>query len=188
MWHRLLSSIKGQKLTNKGFQLPVFQAHRQWGAEGTMPPQFFVFAPPIYFLPPPPPVFFGWEKVAWFGWKKRLNLWFRPEKAFRFRRRPFFFGDHLILAGKRLAKTFFFLRLPDFYWNFASIQFRNNEKALPPWFWFCPPPPPPISRSWRHPCSLHNNAQKEHSKHNDSKYGLISLWRSLKMRLWRYAN
>ena len=52
-------------------------------------------ASPIYFLSPA--VFIGKEKVAGFGRKKRLNLWLRPEEAFGFRRRTFFFGDHLKL-------------------------------------------------------------------------------------------
>ena len=94
------------------------------GAGGHCPPDF-CFSPPIYFLPPT--VFFCEEKVAVFGRKNRLNLrfrpekafGFRPEKAFGFRRRPFFFflfGDHLFLAGKSLrisSKTFFFFFFRD---------------------------------------------------------------------------
>ena len=45
--------------------------------------------------------FFFWRSPV-FGWKKRLNLRFRPEKAFGFRRKPFFFSDHLFLAGKNV--------------------------------------------------------------------------------------
>ena len=59
------------------------------GRGGNAPPPIFVFAPPIYFLPPHG--VFGEEKLAGHGRKKRLNLRFRPEKAFRFGRRPFFF-------------------------------------------------------------------------------------------------
>ena len=40
------------------------------------------------------------EKVTIFGRKNCRNFRFWPEEAFQFRRRPFFFGDHLFLAGK----------------------------------------------------------------------------------------
>ena len=43
--------------------------------------------------------------------KKTLNFPFRPEKAFGFRRRPFFF----------------IWRSPNFHWKIASIQCKNNE-------------------------------------------------------------
>ena len=46
--------------------------------------------------------FFNFWRSPVFGRKKTLSLWFRPKKAFEFRRRPyFFFGDHLFLAGKK---------------------------------------------------------------------------------------
>ena len=74
------------------------QARRQRRGRGGNAPPIFVFAPPDLFLAPHG--IFWEEKVAGFGRKKRLNLRFRPEKAFRFRRRPFFFEDHLFLVGK----------------------------------------------------------------------------------------
>ena len=100
------------------------QARRQLGGRGGN-------APPIYFLPLYG-IFLGRKKLlvlagkyVWicdfgqkkpsnfsqnlffwkspvFGRKKRLNVRFWPEKAFRFRRRPFFFVDHLFLAGKNV--------------------------------------------------------------------------------------
>ena len=65
----------------------LFRRDVRGGAGGHSPP-IFVFAPLIYFLPSHG-IFLG-EKVAVFGRKNRLNLLFRPEKAFGFRRRPFF--------------------------------------------------------------------------------------------------
>ena len=59
------------------------------GGRGGNVPRFS-FLPPR-FISCAPTVFFGEEKVADFGRKKRLNFWIRPEKAFGFRRRPFFF-------------------------------------------------------------------------------------------------
>ena len=83
------------------------------------------------------PFFFIWRSPV-FGRKKPLNFWFRPGKAFEFRRRPFFYWDHLFLAGKTpwisdfgvwiSVKTFFFFRRsPNFHWKIASIQFKTNE-------------------------------------------------------------
>ena len=45
--------------------------------------------------------FFFWRSPV-IGRKNRVNLRFRPEKAFGFRQRPFFFnfGDHLIFTEK----------------------------------------------------------------------------------------
>ena len=79
-------------------------------------------SPPIYFLPYPTVIFWK-EKVAVFSRKNRLNLWFRPEKAFGFRRKPFF------------------LRSPDFHWNFALIQIRKNESLGQVQRWFSALPP-----------------------------------------------
>ena len=45
--------------------------------------------------------FFFWRPLD-FGRKKPLNFRFRPKNQPQFRRRPFFFGDHLILGGKNL--------------------------------------------------------------------------------------
>ena len=56
----------------------------QGGQFSFLPPRF-ISCPPRYFL--------GWEKLL-----VCLNLWFRPGKAFEFRRRPFFYGDHLIFT------------------------------------------------------------------------------------------
>ena len=46
-------------------------------------------------------LFFFWRSPN-FGRKKRLNFGFRPKNHSEFWRRPFFFGDHLILGGKNL--------------------------------------------------------------------------------------
>ena len=87
------------------------------------------YAPPIFVLVPPPPdlLFAPPPRFFWGGGK---SCWFWPEKAFGFRQRPFFFGDHLILARKNV-----------WICDFGSIQFRYNEKALPPDFNFAPPSP-----------------------------------------------
>ena len=114
----------------------------------------FRFCPPDLFLAPP--TVFCWEiKVA--------NICDFAQKAFGFRRRPFFFLEitcfwpektlkFVISARKSLrisAKTFFFFNSPDFHWNFASIQFRNDKnlgqvnagfQLSPPDFNFAPPP------------------------------------------------
>ena len=142
------------------------QARRQRGAGGALPSRFSFLPPSIYLLLPT--VFFWEEKVAVFGRKNRLNLWFRPEKAFGFRRRPFFFW-----------------RSPDFHWNFTLIQFKNNESlgqvqcwfsALPPDFNFAPTP---ISRSWRRPWmwqAMHHLWQGEISYLNKNKNNWIRFY------------
>ena len=86
-------------------------------------------APPIFVFAPPPPIFF----LA-----PPRYLRFRPEKAFGFRRRPFFF--------------FFFWRSPAF-WS-ENLWFRR--KPLLPDFNFAPP----ISRSWRRPCSRQRTSSR----------------------------
>ena len=117
-----------------------------------------VFAP-RFISCPSPTVFFGEEKVAVFGRKKRLNLWFRPEKAFGFRRRPSFFFFFFLRSPdfgrkKRLSllfrpkKAFGFQRSPFFFWDhliFTETLSQSNsgimKKLCPPDFNFAPPPP-----------------------------------------------
>ena len=124
-----------------------------------MPPRFS-------FLPPT--VFFGEEKVAVFGRKKRLNFWFRLEKAFGFRRRRslriFFFLEitwfwpektfkFVISARKSLrisAKTFLFGDHLIFIETSPQSNSGIMKKLYPPDFNFAPP----ISRSWRRPWSV----------------------------------
>ena len=127
------------------------------GGQGGNAPPIFVLAPPFISCPPrnfvgrkkllglaeknvwisdfgqKKPSDFGKDLFFWrspaFGRKKRLNLRFWPEKAFRFRRRPFFFY-HLI---------------------FTETSPHSNsgimKKLCPPDFNFATP----ISRSWRRP-------------------------------------
>ena len=136
------------------------QTHRRVASGGAMPHPIFIFAPPPDFFLAPHGIFLGgrsccyWaEKTLKFAISARKslrilaktfffffileitcfwseNLRFRSEKAFGFRRRPFFFfWDHLWFRPEKFGEN---LCPPDF--NFA--------------------PPPPISRSWRRPCKL----------------------------------
>ena len=95
--------------------------------------------------------FFFWRS-PYFGRKKRLNFGFRPKNHSEFWRRPFFFGDHLILGGKNLwisdhSKTFRLkfrtnrLKLIQGQWKFESRWFAH-------FLLFQNSPPPPFSKSW----------------------------------------
>ena len=123
-----------------------YQARRQRGAGGAMPPRFS-------FLPPPPPpdfflaphgVFLGGR--SWCFWaektlkfaisaRKRLRIsaktFFWRSPAFGRKIRVFFFfffvGDHLLLVGKFVIST--------------RKSLRISAKTFAP----------PISRSWRRP-------------------------------------
>ena len=95
--------------------------------------QIFVLAPPP---PPPPDLLFVSHGCFWRG----KSCWLGPEKAFGFRRRPFFFWRSLVFGRKKTLKFR------------PEKAFGNRRKPLLPDFNFAPPPPPPISRSWRRPC------------------------------------
>ena len=84
-------------------------------------PLIFVFASPRFISCPPHGIFLG-EKLAGHGRKKRLNLRFRPEEVFRFRRRLFFFWRSTEFGRKkrlnlrfRPEKAFRFRRRPFFF-------------------------------------------------------------------------
>ena len=142
--------------------LHVLQARRQGNASPD-----FRSCPPDWFLAPPRN-FVGRKKLL----KKRLNFWFWPEKAFRFRRRPFylfffffFWRSPVFGRKKRLnlrfwpEKAFRFLKRPFFFGDhliFTETSPQSNsgimKKLCPPDFNFAPP----ISRSWRrHWCPVY---------------------------------
>ena len=95
--------------------------------------------------------FFFWRSPS-FGRKKALNFGFRPKNHSECWRRPFFFfGDHLILGGKKLwiselSETFRLkfrtnrLKLIQDQWKFESRSFAH--------FSLFQNSPPPFSKSW----------------------------------------
>ena len=67
--------------------------------------------------------FFIFSKSPVFGLKNRLNFRFRPQNAFGFRRRPFFFRN---LSGTKIAS--FHFRNNE---NLGQVRLRNNLPKNP---------------------------------------------------------
>ena len=107
---------------------------------GNAPP-IFVFAPPPDLFLAPPTLFCWEEEAVFFLAGKNVEIRdFRQKKHSDFGEDLFFFffGDHLLLAGKKRS-------------NFGQKKPSEIGENLgpPPDFNFAPPPP--ISRSWRRP-------------------------------------
>ena len=116
------------------FRIRKLDLRRRVASAGALPLPIFVFAPPQFYFLPPHCIFwvlvFGRKKVVIFGRKTVWIFWFRPEKAFGFRRRPFFFEI-----------TWFSLkiRLNPIRYNENLDQVQPWFSALPSWFQLCPP-------------------------------------------------
>ena len=108
---------------------------------GGYAPPIFVLAPAVYFLLPH--VFLGERKICWFWPEKTFEFVISARKSLRISAKTFFFWTLSDFGRKKPSDfgedlSFFFWRSPEFGRKslriFASIQFRNNEKALPPRF------------------------------------------------------
>ena len=152
----------------------AFQARRQ----------IFVFVPPIFFLAPHR-IFLGGRSCCYWAEKtlkfaisvrKSLrisaktfffleitcfwleNLRFRSEKAFEFRRRPFFLFLEITCFWSenfrfRSEKAFGFRRKPFFFFEITcDFGQKNSAKTFALLILILPPP---ISRSGRRPCRVH---------------------------------
>ena len=119
---------------------------RGGGQGGQCPSSDFRFCPPDLFLAPPR-CFWG-GKTCWSWAEKTFEFTISARKSLPFWAKTFFFfGDHLILAGKAIG----FRHL-----IFSKTSPQSNsgrmKRLCPPDFNFAPP----ISRSWRRPCATFN--------------------------------
>ena len=132
------------------------------GGQGGQCPPDFHFCPPR-FISCPPRYFFGRKKLLFWP-EKTLKFVISVRTNFRISAKTFFFfGDHLVLAGKfvisarkshRISAKTFFLEITCF-WPEKNVKIsarkslRKSAKTFAPLdFNFAPP----ISRSWRRPC------------------------------------
>ena len=89
--------------------------------------------------------FFFWRSPN-FGRKKRFNFGFRPKNHSEFWRRPFFFGDHLILGGKNfefpIFPRHFVSNFGQTVWNWFKVNENSSQGRLHTSHSFKIAPPP----------------------------------------------